>query len=363
MSANLIADRTAAFDEKSVAATQSRIETNVTTQNQTVLLPQSLGSLFDAAFDLYKRHFSTLGMIVALIFIPVQIVLHIVATIWLRPLIAQIAANPSNTDYGQNILAITIGFFTGSPGNGIPGFLTLYASFLVSGPASLAAAHLYLGIPISVRAAYSGAFKSMYRLFWAWLLFLFVFVGVGLSAAFVILFAAAMIIGALSAAGIPARFFSGPEISVILIIVSILIPYLLSCMVSAQFFSFVPSLIAVERLSISNAMTRNSQLVGRAFIWRVFAAVLALPVVIFGLQAMILFSASSVVEALKWPSWAGFIMSTGLAGIISFFLQPYWMIFLMMLYFDCRFRREGLDIRIMADRVPKPVAQTEETQS
>ena len=143
----------------------------------------------------------------------------------------------------------------------------------------------------------------------------------------------------------------GQEIGVIFFIVMIIAPYIISVLVGTSLFGFAPPLIALENQTVIGAISRNIHLTGGKQYRRVVTAFALLPIVTFGLQILILFSAQSFVEALKWPSWAGFVLSTALASLIAFFFQPYWMIFVTVLYFDCRIRKEGLDVRYLADNL------------
>ena len=49
------------------------------------------------------------------------------------------------------------------------------------------------------------------------------------------------------------------------------------------------------------------------------------------------------------PVWQ-FLTQTSLTAGISCFIQPYWMIFITLLYFDYRIQRECFDIRMLAVR-------------
>ena len=332
-------------------AEDERVPGHVDETNAEGFTLQTAGGVFDAAFDLYKRHFSTLALIVACVFIPTQVFLHAASNMWLRPLAVQI--NGANPDPFVVLQVSMLAFFIGVPQVGFPGYFSLLTSFMASGPVAVAVANILVGRPLSVGTAYRRAVPVFWRLFWMWnllfVLFLLVFVVV-----FIGLFLGLMvIILSLTAAGLNANAIGAQELGVGFLILMIIIPYLTSCALGAVLFAFAPPLIGLENLTVIGAVERNGSLVSRKLFWRVCLAVTLLPIVTFGLQMLILGSASSVIEAVKWPAWAEFVANTGLSSLISFFFQPYWMIFLTLLYFDCRVRREGLDVRYLADNLPE----------
>ena len=266
-----------------------------------------------------------------------------------------VLSSPRSTCRNPDPLAVlqtvVLGFLIGAPSYGVPGYLSLLTSFMASGPVAVAVANLLLGRPLNVGTAYRRALPVFWRLFWTWNLFLVVFflVFVGI---FILLFLILMIVSmALVASGLSSNAL-GPEFGVAFVILWIVLPYLVSCILGTALFAFAPPLIALEQLTVSGSVTRNIQLVGRRMFWRTCLAVVFLPIVTFGLEMLILWSASSVVTALNWPAWAAFVVNTGLSSLISFFFQPYWMIFVTIFYFDSRIRKEGLDVRFAADNLP-----------
>jgi hypothetical protein len=308
---------------------------------------QTVGGVFDSAFELYKRHFGTLALIVACVFIPTQVVLHAAGNLWVRPLLAQI--NGENSDPLVVLQVGLLGFLIGGPQYGIPGYLSLLTSFMASGAVAVAVANILVGRPLNVATAYKRAVPVFWRLFWTWNVMFVIYVLVFV----LVLIALVLLLGIMSAFGKPLIAVGGPELGTAFVIFMILVPYLASTALGTALFAFAPPLIALEHLTVLGAIERNSRLLSRRQFWRVCLAVTLLPIVIFGLQFLILQSASSVVEALKWPTWAEFVVNTGLSSLINFFFQPYWMIFVTLLYFDCRVRSEGLDVRYMADNLPE----------
>src|SRR5579871_5031489 len=134
-----------AYAESSATLSALRPASVVEEKSLPLLLPQSLGKLFDAAFDLYKSHFAVLALIVALVFIPTQIALHAASNLWVTPLSHQIRSDSQDQDFALQLGVALLRMLIGSPENGVPGILTLLISFLISGPVSLAVADIVLG--------------------------------------------------------------------------------------------------------------------------------------------------------------------------------------------------------------------------
>ena len=254
-------------------------------------------------------------MIVAFVFIPTQVVLHAAANLWLKPLIAQV--NSADADPMLGFQIGMIGIIIGAPQYGVPGFISLITSFMVSGPVAVAVANILVGRPLSVAAAYRRGVPVFWRLFAIWILLFLIF----FLTSFTMLFMLSFFLAAVGGTGIPELIMGS-------VIVMIIGAYLTSCAVSTALFAFAPPLVALENLSVLAAVDRNVRLVHRKHFWRTCLTVTMMPIVTFGLQILILFSSTSLVGALKWPAWAEFVMGTGLSSLISFFFQPYWMIFL-----------------------------------
>jgi len=308
---------------------------------------QTLGGVFDAAFELYKQNFTTIAFIVACVFIPTQVLLHAAGNLWMKPLMAH--TNPDNPDFLSGFAIGCLGLLIGAPQYGVPGYLSLLTSFMASGPVAVAIANVLIGRPLSVAAAYQRAVPIFWRLIWTWTLFFLTYVLVLVLTLVVLVIVAGI---AASTPGLQGLFAAGgAEVGIAIVIIMAIVPYVISCLVGTALFAFAPPLIALENLTVMGAVERNSRLVSKGVFWRTCLTISLLPILVFGLQYLMLLSASSVVEAFKWPSWAYFVVNTGLSSIVSFFFQPYWMVLITLMYFDCRVRREGLDVRFMTDNL------------
>ncbi len=312
---------------------------------------QTVGGVFDSAFDLYKSHFTTLALIVACVFIPTQVILHAAGNLWLKPLMA--GMNQAEMDPFAALQVAALAAITGAPQYGVPGYLSLMTSFMASGPVAVAVASILVGRPVSVGSAYRRAGPVMGRLFGIWNLLFVLFFVVAIAVLMALWLVTALVVYILVSLHLVTGALSAFETGLVFVILMIVLPYIAGCALSSVLFAFAPPIVGLENLTIMGAVERNSRLVSRKYFWRVCLTVTMLPIVTFGLQALILLSAGSVVEALHWPAWALFVVGTGLSSLISFFFQPYWMIFITLLYFDLRVRQEGLDVRYLADNLPE----------
>ena len=140
--------------DSSVPSEQEKAPTQSVPASDTdpALVPQTLAGIFDGAFDIYKRHFVMLALIVAVVFIPTQVFLHAASNLWLRPL--SINFRGDARDPIQTLQIMLLAFFLGVPTYGIPGFLSLLTSFMASGPVAVAVANILLKRPVTIASAY-----------------------------------------------------------------------------------------------------------------------------------------------------------------------------------------------------------------
>ena len=311
----------------------------VTPAPQEELLPKTLSGLFDEAFDLYKRHFTTLALSVAVIFLPALLCFH-AAAVWLRPL-ALLA------DSRDESVSNWAGFQVFVGGLGI-GALLLLSLLAASGPATLLVAELYQGRTISVREAYRRAGPYLVRLVLNGVVTL---LGAACIAA-ITLFAGAFLFGLTTLA--LANEVLGPLLAVSGIVFLMLLPYLAACLLTAYYFLLAPALTILEKLPLGGLTERNTLLILRPHWRRAWLAAIFLPLVTIGLQILIYFAAQSLLAVFHLSPSYEFVAQSGITALAWFLLQPYWIIFLTLLYFDCRVRREGIDVTRMADAAGLP---------
>jgi hypothetical protein len=304
------------------------------------LAARSTSGIFDHAFDLYKRNFKTLALISALLYFPTQILLHALFNTWLLPLQAHLTTPAGEMDPMAMLSLLLGGLLIGGPEYGLPGVIAAGVLVLSSGPLCVAVADLTLGRTPTVRESYRRARPALFRLLFGWAFIALICFGIAFCGLFGVLLLAVMAGGALGAS-------AGPTVMLALMLIGIVGVYL-SCMaIVAQYALFTTPLLTLEGLGISAAWERNRQLVRRARFLPVWAAGSILPVVVFGLQYLILLSSYFTVNAFHLSPWIEYALDEVFTGAAVLLFQPYITILITVLYYDCRVRGEGLDIILL----------------
>jgi hypothetical protein len=308
--------------------------------DETVTMPQTLAGVFDEAFDLYKRHFPLLAMIVAVGLIPTEILRNIVVAVWLHPLDAHLSGvSNGNPD---SVVLLRIGqFFFGEPRSGFAGVLAMIVLILLSAPISIAVSDIYFGREATVRDCYKRSRPYIMSMMWAYCQVLLISIGV----VFVGLIVVSMIAGVVALVFVKAGV---PEIATLLFLGLMVLPYFFCCGIIARSFLFATPLTVLEGLPATYVPYRNNQLVGKKRFWRSWAATSAVPILWISFQAILNYSVQGALDVLHLPSIAQFIAVSALGTAVHFFLAPYWTIFVTLLYYDYRVRREGFDVRVLS---------------
>ncbi len=306
--------------------------------DEAIIMPQTLAGVFDEAFDLYKRHFPLLALIVAVGLIPTEIIRNLVVALWLHPLDAHLSGLTSaNTD---SYFLLRVGqFFFGEPRVEFAGVLALGVLVLLSAPISIAVSDLYFGRTTTVRECYRRSGPYVVSMMWGYCQVLLISIGILFVGAFLVL----MIIGFVAMA-----FSRLPEIATVLSMALMVFPFCFCFGILARSFLFVTQLTVLEGLPATYVPYRNNQLVGKKRFWRSWAATTAVPVLWICFLAILHFSILSALEVLHLPATANFVAVSALSSAVYFFLAPYWTIFITLLYYDYRVRREGFDVRVLS---------------
>jgi phage-related holin len=316
------------------------------------LAARPLTALFDAAFDVYRRHWASIASIVAVGFVPLQIALHALVNLLLRPWSARIDNIADTSDQLMQALLVALGYlFAGYPQYGVPGILSLLVLLLVSGAVSVAVADALHGEPIRLGRAYARLSRVLFRLAGVWLA---AFMGSLLLVA-VVGYALAFVLGlfaVLFASAVP------EVVGYVLVILIVVCPYAALAAFLARVFLLTTPLIVLEGRTAAEIPTRNGQLLRQAKFWKVWLATMGLPIVVLGLQYLVFAGVNMTVGVVMMNIGAespatAFVRENLLATLIYFCFQPYWMIFLTLLYFDGRVRRDGYDVYRMAQALER----------
>ncbi len=311
--------------------------------------PQSVIGLFDRAFDLYKSHAFAYIVAVAVILIPTHILLQLANNFWLTPLSLSVQ-DPSDPELlTQTIQLLGATLLVGAPGAGLPGAISAIAFFIASIPVTLMTSRFLLGRAMPARQAFGQSIRLLFRQSVTWTLAGLAFIGgyslwfLGFSIVLALLFASAS-----SAPG------ASSTIAGILVILLFVVPYFLACYAIARAFILATPLIVLEGKRPTQALSRNAQLIPKSLFRKVWIATAALPVTLLGLQTLLAYALFSVTTSLHFPPLLAFWGQTAFTALLSLFFQPYAMIFYTLLYYDMTFRRDGLDIRLLAEAAQLP---------
>lgn len=309
--------------------------------DESALMPQTIASVFDEAFDLYKRHFALLAMMVAVGLIPIELLRNVVIAVWLHPLDAHLSGLKETAAVSQILLVLGQLVF-GEPRAGFPGILSLSVQIVLGAPVAVAISDLYFGRTPNVRDCYRRCRPYLLGMVGGYGLVFLVSVGVLAVSAIAI----ACVFGLIA---LPFVYLRLPDVAAaIFLIPTIVLPYFACMGFIARNFVFLTPLTILEGQSASYASVRNFQLIGKKRFARTWAATAALPILIFSFEAILTNSIGPVIQMLHVPSLVDFILSTAVSTAVHLFLAPYWIIFVTLLYYDYRVRREGLDLRMLS---------------
>jgi hypothetical protein len=300
------------------------------------LRPLSIGDLFDAAFQLYRRHFWTLSAIAALAYVPTALLSWL---LWMTVFERSLA--------GMFSPFRLFGLYTGSFMSSALWSLTI--GNLLQGALINAIAQSYLGQPITSIAAYRFGLRRYVMLVPASILSLIIggisqvipsFFGLifgfsGLSRLFLI------------GAAPPLQSYIGAGALVLFCLVALLIAEL-ALLALLAYFLLAPQAVILENLGPLAAIRRSRDLV-RGSVRRGLVIVIAA-----GILGFLLSTVPSMLGSmlLVWSTGAnelllGLLFSSALL-VGQIVLQPLLVAIYTMFYYDQRVRKEGYDLELLA---------------
>ncbi len=287
------------------------------------LTPMGVGEMLDAAVNLYRLHWRTLMAIVAFVIVPITFVQEALLA---------------------GVTGTTVGF--GQPTTVSQGSLDAY--FAIAGPFALvqflivrpfltaaivrAVAAAYQGEGSEVGAVYAFALRRLGSILWVLVLTTLALIGILVAAlGFTALFAA------IHAWPLAIPVFLGAVVLIVVVYVR---------------WQFGPAVVVVEGGRGTAALRRSWGLISRAF-WKVLGTEL-----LAGLLVSIASTVLAVIPTLLSGGmgyWGWVVRAVG-AAAASVVTTPFATIVLVLLYFDQRIRKEGLDLSIMAQELRSPAA-------
>jgi uncharacterized membrane protein YesL len=271
------------------------------------LRPMAAGDILDAAFGLYRKHFRTQFIIVAMVNVPL-----LALSLGLSLVTPLSAALPSAAQFG--LLAAT------SMLSIIAGLLSFAANVLQTSALVQAVSEQYFGRPVTWRQAYRQTFRH----------------------------GASLLVGSILL-GVTVGVIVACSIFMCFVPAIVLLPPLLTR------WLFMYQGIMLEDLDAVESLRRSWHLVRGQF-WRTLGIGLALGVLYYlisiGPTYLVLFLALS----LSGAEWI-ILLSSALSGVISMLFTPVLVGSLTILYYDLRMRQEGFDLLWLANEIaPLPAA-------
>lgn len=287
--------------------------------------PMGVGETLDAGISLYRAHWRTLMAVVAFVVVPVALLSALVGQAAARetPFLLDPQTGETTIDGG----AATRFFF--SLGAVALLWVLVVQPFLTAAMVR-AVAGAYMGEVPQVAAVYRFALSRLASVLWVIVL---TFLGIA-----GVVIAATLIGVALATAGIvPLAIIA--FLGAIAGVAYLLIRWL-----------FGPTVLVVEGVRGAKALGRSERL-SRGHFWRVLGTVLLANVL-----AAVVGGVIGVIPGLLAESAgdAGFFLSAAGDAASRIVTTPFTTIVTVLLYFDLRIRKEGLDLAIMAQEMARP---------
>jgi len=302
------------------------------------LRPLRLGQLLDRTFSLYRRNFL---LFIGLSTIPVVILcaMSVVMQIAQGPALqAQVAHRPA--DPAQALAAMQA-----SSSLLLPLIVVSMAAFaLAHGALTFATSQVYLGRSATIGALYRAARVRFWRIFGLWLLIFLRAIGycalVGVVAAIV------GGVAAFAARGAGAVVVAPVVVGGIIVMVLIFLRY-----------SLATAVLLLENTGMNAAIRRSISLM-RGHRFRAF--VIFLTVVAVSYAGFILFGGPFlaaqtyyITQGIVPPLWLR-ALGAVVGGLSQLLLMPFGVMVFVLLYFDIRVRKEGLDLQMMIGSLGGP---------
>lgn len=299
------------------------------------LRPRTVAEILDQAFRLYRRHFLTFVAIIAVVYVPLQLVIQGSTAFLLGGLMSDLN-DLDNFSGGSSSQVNELFSYLGVLYAVIIGFSLLSGLLqkLSEGALTAGVTDSYLDRPVSFGSSYRRMFSQAGPLIGLILLQILISVGILLPAIFVLFLAALTATG--SNSGASGLIFCFACILFIPVVVGLVYT-------SVRLVITTPALI-VERLGPVQAVRRSWQLV-QNFWWRTFALVAVVGILGWVIQV----GPSQLVSALVGiMAPRDFVLQQLITGLVStltsLFFLPLQLIAITMYYFDLRTRKEGYDL-------------------
>lgn len=303
----------------------------------TDLRPLTIGEVFDAAFDLYKRDFPLFCATAAIVAVPFNILVDMLTLSTIAGDEAWVRAHFSEVLSGMGVVAP----------------LAIVFSYILQGTVvTVVASHRLLGLPIRTGAAYRQMGRRMIPLLVTWGMAGVAVMGIIMVISIAWFFGLALVVG-MTASG--AASAGVPQAGAAVVVVGMVI----GCVLLAAAYAaagmglggFLTQIITVEDGGYIAAILRNARLMRGRFLHLCAAGFLVL-VIVTGLDVTLAQSVAWVLNTFVYtwlpvPVVAQHVVESVWSAVSSLLVQPYMFVLLTVLYYDQRVRREGLDLELL----------------
>lgn len=291
---------------------------------QRILRPMSYGDILDEMFDLYKSNFVLFVGIIALVYIPLNFVSHLVTSAATREMLSNATiVNPGSSPADPGAAFDALGPMWLMLGKlWLLAAISLPFHFMAMGASTWAISKRYLGETVTILSAYKDIRTRL----------------------------------------LPLIVTSIPVVIVVYLgLACCCLPGIPLVILAA----FVPSVIILENKGYIDAIVRSAELAAKE--WSRILVVLILLTVLWVLVIAVVTVPFQVLTSdakpdalISGPLGIVYSLTQGIAQCVA---TPIWLITLVLLYYDVRVRREGFDLELLAASINPsniPIAATGE---
>jgi hypothetical protein len=285
------------------------------------LRPRTVTEILDAAFHVYRAHFTPLTLLAALVVFPI-----IVASVLLGSVTASVQGQTAGEPPGALAAGASLAFFLSSP--------VILLWFVVAQAAlQKGMSDAYLGEPVS----WTGALRHVMSRFWRLL-------GASIVKGLALL-APAAAAGIASAAAVAAQ---APALVVLIFLATFVAMFILFVRLA-----LVPATVVLEDNGPGTAIRRSWELTA-GHGGRILGGILLAYLIMFALQLTVMgiVAVASNLEIAQVASNLGSIVTYPIvAGVV------------VLMYYDLRIRKEGFDLEVMSAELARLPEQDESLPS
>ena len=305
------------------------------------LRPMTVGDILDQSFSLYRKNFTTLVGIVAVVHVPL-LVLQIAGGLLFGTQLINRNGSFALTQTQSLATLAGIGIL------GLSAIVAGLASIFETSALSVVVSERLLGNSVNLRQAYGRAL-SHWRALLAMIFIIFGATVFCLLLLFIPLVLLLVLVGALSGTGTGSAA-AALSTSLFACLICLALPIVLigSYAVSVRLL-FAPQAIVLENMGGIDGLRRSWRLVRGSF-WRVLGITLVLSILVAIIGQGPAYVIAIVANLLPFPV-LGLVINATAQSLINVIVLPLQFAAFTLLYYDLRIRKEGFDLQLMAQQL------------